>query len=130
MGGRAVAKKARRRSCVWVAMAAFFARYVTSFPLTSSRAQPGHGLVELSRKFRAEVTRILAFGHEVSWWEDHRVVLVRGRHQGHGSRVRRRVFDGLGDFGSDIGIQDEIDEFERVLRMRSPFRDRQRVGLL
>src|SRR6478672_7008567 len=81
MGGRAVAKKARRRSCVWVAMAAFFARYVTSFPLTSSRAQPGHGLVELSRKFRAEVTRILAFGHEGGWREDHRVVLVGGRHQ-------------------------------------------------
>src|SRR5262249_22098487 len=104
MGGRAVAKKAKRRSCVWVVVPASFARYLTSFPLTSGCGQPRHGVVELTCKVRAEVTRIFAFGHDPRRWEDHRIILIGVRHEGHGSSIGRRVFDRLGDLRPDFRI--------------------------
>src|SRR6185503_8108192 len=74
MGGSAVAKKASRRSCVWVAIAAVpVAPNSRRVSLQSRRPQARHRLVEEPRKIRAKVIRILAFGHDFGWREDHRI---------------------------------------------------------
>src|SRR5262245_47861016 len=129
IGGNAVVKKASRRSCVWVATSGSYRSPGCMWISASVRAQPGHRFVEQARELRPEIVRILAFGHDIGRRENHRVITIALRHQRHGSGIRRRIKDRLRDSLSSFWLEDEIDEFERVLRMRRAFRNRQRVLL-